>query len=207
MFEDMGQILPLPTKILINISGFLRNYWWFLLAVIFIAVFLLRRLYLAPQGRLLFDKLRLTFPVWGDIVLKTEVSHLMRTLSLLLVGGIPILTSLEIATSILDNQLIKLEIQNFRGRIVDGSSFSVCLKDSKIFPQFVTNIVAVGEETGTLEKSLQRIADDYEREVDGTLKTFTRMLEPVIILAMGIIVGFIVLSMLLPIFQINLIVR
>jgi type II secretory pathway component PulF len=106
-----------------------------------------------------------------------------------------------------ENQILRLEVQRFKDEISSGSSFSLCLKDSKFFPAFVTNIVTVGEESGTLEKSLLRIADDYEREVDRSLKILTRLLEPVIILAMGLIVGFIVLSMLLPIFQINLIVR
>ncbi len=207
MFEDMGQVLPLPTRILINLSGFLRHYWWLTLAIIFISMFLLRRLSHKPQGKIQLDKLKLRLPVWGEVVLKTEISRLMRTLSLLLSSGVSIVYALDIATSIAENQILKVEVQKFKGQINSGSSFSNCLKDSNLFPTFVTNIVSVGEESGTLEKSLWRIADDYEGQVDRSLKTLTRLLEPVIILVMGLIVGFIVLSMLLPIFQINLIVR
>lgn len=207
MFEDMGQLLPLPTRLLINVSGFLRGFWWLILAVIFIGIFLLKRLYDKPQGKMQLDRLNLKLALWGEVVLKTEISRLMRTLSLLLSSGIPVVYALDISTSVLENEVLKFETQKFKELIKSGLSFSMCLKDSKLFPAFVTNIVNVGEETGSLEKSLLRIADDYDTEVDRTLKVLTRLLEPVIILAMGLVVGFIVLSMLLPIFQINLIVR
>jgi type II secretory pathway component PulF len=207
MFKDMGQILPLPTRILINVSAFLRGYWWLVIAIIFIAVFLLKRTAKKPQGRIQLDRLKLKLPVWGEIVLKTEIARLMRTLSLLLSSGIPIVYALDISASTVGNQILRLEAGKFKGQISGGASFSKCLRDSAFFPTFVTNIVTVGEESGSLEKSLWRIADDYEIEVDRTLKVLTRLLEPAIILAMGLIVGFIVLSMLLPIFQINLIVR
>ncbi len=207
MFEDMGQILPLPTKILINVSAFLRGYWWLILAVIFVLIFLLRRIYRNPRGKIAIDRLKLKLPVTGEIVLKSEISRLTRTLSLLLSSGMPIVYSLDIAISVLKNELLKEDVEKFKDQIAGGSSFSKCLSASKLFPVFVTNIVTVGEETGTLDKSLLRIADEYERETDRTLKSLTRLLEPVIILVMGLIVGFIVLSMLLPIFQINLIVR
>jgi type II secretion system protein F len=207
MFEDMGQVLPLPTKILINLSAFLRTYWWFILAVIFVFIFLLRRIYHNPRGKVAIDGLKLKLPLTGEIVLKSEISRLTRTLSLLISSGMPIVYSLDIAMSVLNNEIIKAEVNKFKDRIAGGDSFSKCLSNSSLFPVFVTNIVNVGEETGTLEKSLLRIADEYERETDRTLKSLTRLLEPVIILVMGLIVGFIVLSMLLPIFQINLIAR
>jgi type II secretory pathway component PulF len=207
MFEDMGQILPLPTKVLINISGFLQGYWWLILAMIFLLMFLLQRLYHSPQGKISLDEFKLKLPVLGKIVLKTEIGRLMRTLSLLLSSGITIVSALDIAASLLENQILKIEVQKFKDRITGGSSFSKCLSESKLYPAFVTNIVTIGEESGALEKSLLRIASDYEIDVDRSLKTLTRLLEPIIILVMGLIVGFIVLSMLLPIFQINLIVR
>lgn len=207
MFEDMGQILPLPTRILIGMSGFLRVYWWIILAIMAISVFLLRRFHRSPEGKVLWDSFKLKLAIWGQITLKSEISRLMRTLSLLLSSGVTILSSLDISTLVVENQILKLDVQKFKKDISSGSSLSRCLKGSKLFPDFVTSVVTVGEETGTLEKALMRIADDYERDVDSALKTLSRMLEPVIILVMGLIVGFIVLSMLLPIFQINLIVR
>jgi type IV pilus assembly protein PilC len=207
MFEDMGQILPLPTQMLINLSAFLRSYWLAILAIILISIFLLRRIYLSPQGKAWLDRLKLRLGIWGIIVLKTEIGRFARTLSLLLSSGIPTLHSLDISALVLENQILKLEVQKFKNQIAGGLSFSKCLQESKLFPAFVTDIARIGEETGTLEKSLMRIADSYEAETDRTLKALTRLLEPVIILVMGLIVGFIVLSMLLPIFQINLIVR
>jgi len=207
MFEDMSQILPLPTRILIALSGFFQVYWWLIVALVAIAVFVLRRLYRYPQGRLLWDSFRLKVIILGNIVLKTEISRLTHTLSLLLSNGIPIFYSLDISTSAIGNQVLKQELQKFKEQIRAGLSFSQCLKDSKLFPAFVTNIVLIGEKSGTLEKSLLRISSDYEREVERILKAFTRLLEPVIMLIMGLVVGVIVLSMLLPIFQINLIVK
>lgn len=207
MFEDMEQILPLPTAILINASGILRNYWWLIILVVFTFVFLWQRLHRSLQGKVWLDGLKLKLPVIKKIVLETEISRLMRTLSLLLSSGMAIIPSLDISTSVLENQILKFEMQKFKDQIAGGLSLSQSLGESKLFPIFVTNIIAVGEESGNLEKSLMRIADDYERQVDRILKNLSRLLEPVMILAMGLIVGFIVLSMLLPIFQINLIVR
>jgi len=207
MFEDMGQALPLPTRILVGLSGLLSSYGWLILTLALLAIFTFKRISRKPQAKATLDKIKLKLSVWGPIVLKSQIGRLVRTLSLLLASGTPVVYALDTATTTLDNQVLKAELQKFKERIREGESFSRCLTDSKIFPVFVTNIVTVGEESGNLEQALLRIADDYEREVDRSLKVMTRLLEPVIILAMGLIVGFIVLSMLLPIFQINLIVR
>lgn len=207
MFEDMGEVLPLPTRVLINISILLRNYWWIILTVFFAFVFMLRRIYKSQQGRFFLDKLRLKSGILGEINLKTEIGSLMRMLSLLLSSGVPITSSLEISMSIVENQILKSEIQRFKEEIANGASLSSSLRTSEYMPEFVTNIVGIGEETGALDESLMRIAIDFENDVDRNLKTFSRLLEPVVILIMGLVVGFIVLSMLLPIFQINLIVR
>jgi type II secretory pathway component PulF len=207
MFEDMGQTLPLPTRILIGVSSFFHDYWWVILAAILLLVFFLRRLYRSPQGRLSLDKLRLKIVMLGPLTLKTEISRLMRALSLLISGGIPITSALDISATIVENRILRAELYKFKDEIKNGSNLSTSLKNSKFFPEFVTNIVAVGEETGGLPRPLMRIADDYERELDRTLKSLARLIEPVIILFVGLIVGFIVISMLLPIFQLNLIVR
>jgi type II secretory pathway component PulF len=207
MFEDMGQMLPIPTRLLIDISGFLRSYWWVILAAASLCVFTLNRMRQRPQGKIILDRIKLKLFIFADIILKSELGRLARTLSLLLSSGMTIIHSLDISITVVENQLIKLELKKFKDQIAGGSSFSHCLAESKLFPVFVRDIVAVGEETGNLEKSLLRIANDYEREVDRKLKTLTRLVEPVIILVMGLIVSFIVLAMLLPIFQINLIVR
>ncbi len=207
MFDDMGQMLPLPTKILISVSDFMRNYWWLIIAVLFVLVFIIKRVRSSAQGRIVIDGIKLNSPVISELTLKTEIGRLMRILSLLLSSGVPIISALDTSLSLVQNEVVKSEIAVFKDEITKGASFSACLKKSRLFPKFVSNIVTVGEETGTLEKSLLRIADDYDRDIDRYLKSLTRLLEPVIILAIGLIVGFIVLSMLLPIFQINMIVR
>ena len=207
MFEDMGQILPLPTRILIAVSGFLRAYWWLILSALALLIFLFRRSQQIVQNKILWDKFKLKTVFLGDIILKSETSRLMHTLALLLSSGITITSSLGICAALAENQILKNELLKFRERINDGLSLSRCLNESKLFPSMVNSIIAVGEETGTLEKALMRISDEYEKEVDNIIKNLTRMLEPVIILVMGLIVGFIVISMLLPIFQINLMAR
>ena len=207
MFEDMGQALPLPTKILIGVSAFLRGYWWLIFLGLGLAIFLFFRFYHTAQGKVSVDRLKLRLAFLGKITLKSEISRMMRTFSLLLAGGVSVVTSLDISVTIVENEILKQELQKFKEQIAGGLNFSKCLNESKLFPQFVKDIIAVGEETGTLEKSLLRIADDYEKDVDATLKGMLRMLEPMIILVMGLIVGFIVISMLLPIFQINLMAK
>ncbi len=207
MFEDMGQILPLPTRILIYTSDFLHSYGVVIAAFVIASIFILRRMLRIPQGRGAFDKIKLKLLIFGRIILKTEVSRLTRTLSLLLSSGISIMQALDISISIVENQIVKHEVLKFKEKIGSGLSLSQAFRGSGIFPEFVTSILAIGEETGSLERSLIRIADDYEKEVNRTVKELTRLLEPIIILVMGLIVGFIVLSMLLPIFQINLIVK
>lgn len=207
MFEDMGQALPLSTRIIIALSNLLCNYWWLILAVSGVIIFLLRRIWRLEEGRLYWDRLKLKMPIFGVVILKAQISRLMRTMALLFSSGIPVTPSLEISASILENEVLKSEVLRFREEISSGLSLSDSFKSSEFFPELVTNIVAVGEETGDLERSLTRIADTYEKEVSGNLKTLTRLMEPVIILVMGLVVGFIVIAMLLPIFQINLIVK
>lgn len=207
MFEDMGQVLPLPTKILIEASAVFNKYWIMIIAFAALIIFFLRRQYFSPPGRLAWDKFKLKLAVFGEITLKTEISRLARTLSLLLSGGLSVVPSLDVVSSIVENRVLKLEVKQIKDDIIGGLSLSSSIKKCKLFPNFVTNIVIIGEETGTLGKSLTRVADDYERDVDRSLKSLARMLEPIIILAVGLVVGFIVLAMLLPIFQMNLIVR
>lgn len=207
MFEDMGQALPLPTQILIFLSEALRSYWWLLIAGATAFFFLMRRFLARQEGRLFWDTIKLRLPLAGDIALKSEISRLARTLSLLLSSGITIVYALDIVASITGNSALKNKIQQAKEAVSRGVSLSSCLKEAGLFPSFVTDIVSVGEEAGSLEKSLTRIADNYEKEVDRSLKELSRLLEPVIILITGLIVGFIVLSMLLPIFQLNLLVQ
>lgn len=207
MFEDLGQVLPLPTRVLIGISNFLRSSWITVLLGIALLIFSFRRFSHTSAGKQLWDEFKLKIMFLGRLILKSQISGFCRTLSLLLSSGIPITPSLEISLSVIDNEVLKSEAGHFRELISNGASLSGAFKNSKFFPDFVISIVSTGEETGNLDRALLRIADDYEKEVDRIVSTMMRLLEPVIILVMGLIVGFIVLSMLLPIFEINLVVR
>ena len=207
MFEDMGQVLPLPTRALIAVSSFLRDYWWGIAAIAACVIIIMRRIYNSYQGRFIWDDAVLKLPVAGVIVSKSELSRLTRTLSLLLSSGIPITDALDKSVAVVNNKILKREVERLREEINSGANLSDSLKASRFFPAFIVSIITIGEETGTLSKSLSRIADDYERDVERILKAGIRLLEPAIILIMGLIVGFIVVSMLLPIFQINLIVK
>ncbi len=207
MFQDMGQALPLPTRILIGLSAGMREYGWIAAGGICLIVFMFFRLIKSVRGKAAWDLFVIRLPLIGKVILKTEIGRFMRMVSMLLTGGMPIVLSLETAVTTMENEVLKKEIAGFKQEIINGSSFSDTLSRSKFFPEFVASIVSVGEETGSLDVSLMRVSDSYEKEVDQVLKAATRLIEPVIILAVGLFVGFIVLSMLLPIFEINFIVR
>jgi len=207
MFDDMGQILPLPTQILINSSHMLRSYWWLIASILAVLFFTINRVRKNDRGRLLWDQAKLKTTIFGEIILKSEISRLTYTLSLLLSSGIPVTTSLEITASVINNLVIKNALDACKEKITEGNSLFTAIKDSRVFPEFVASIIGIGEESGSLDKSLLRIAQTYEMDVERTIKTLTRLLEPIIILSLGVVVGFIVLAMLLPIFQINIIVK
>ncbi|MDD4909292.1 MAG: type II secretion system F family protein [Candidatus Omnitrophica bacterium] len=203
MFEEFGETLPLPTAILISISAFFNSYYWLIALLAAIAVFIFKRIYGSDEGRLAIDSFKLRAPFFGNFNTKASIADFTRTLSALTGGGVSILSALEIAQNSAGNALLKQEIAAFREKIREGGKLSSCIAASAHFPTYVSNIVAVGEETGTMDKSLERIARTYEDEVDQVTKAMLTGLEPAMILIMGSVVGFIVIAMLLPIFQIN----
>lgn len=206
MFTETGETLPIATQILINISDTLRSYGWLIILAGFGAVLAFKRAQNSKE-RIVLDKLFLNLPLMGKIILKSEISRFMRTLSLLLESGVTILASLDAVTNTVTNTALKEEIQKASKDIKDGESLSSALKKSPYFPAYAVNIISVGEESGTIEKSLKRIAGSYEQELSRLIRTMTSLLEPVMILVMGIVVAFIVSAMLLPIFEINLIAK
>lgn len=207
LFTEMGQALPLPTLILIGISNFFVSYWWGIFAFFLISFFIFRRWGITQEGRLVKDSLELKIPLFGKLILKREVARFSRTMGTLLRNGVTILKSLEVVQHIVNNEVISREIKRAQVDVTRGERISQSLAREKVFPLFASNLLAVGEEGGTLENAFYRIAEVYEREVDRHIKVITSMLEPIIILIMGSIVGFIVISLLLPIFEINLLVR
>ncbi|OGS21145.1 MAG: hypothetical protein A3J83_08780 [Elusimicrobia bacterium RIFOXYA2_FULL_40_6] len=203
MFQDLGQSLPLPTKILILLSHTLRYYWWAYVPVIIAAIFLIRKWYSTEKGITFISNLKLKTPVIGVFIKKDIISRFIRMLSLLLANGVPILNALNIAKNSIDNKLFSNDIDRVYTDVKEGLGLSKSLQQSKLFPPLISEMISIGEETGNMESSLSRVAESYEREVEYAIKTMTSLLEPVIILFAGVIVCFIALSMLLPVFQVS----
>ncbi len=207
LFQDVGQILPLPTRILVEVSQGLVHYWWVILSMVVSSVFLLKRGRLSQGVRLTIDGLKLRLPVWGSLIKKVEIASFARSLATLLGHGVPILQAMQVVTQATENELLRGEFKRIGEQLKGGTTLSQEIRRGRMFPALVTNMVAIGEEAGTLDRSLLKIADTYEREADRAMKLMTSLVEPVMILVMGSIVGFIVISMLMPIFQIDLLAR
>jgi general secretion pathway protein F len=199
VFADLNQALPLPTQIMMQVSGIVRVYWWIVGIGLVAAVVALRQFFKTAEGRSLRDAVYLRIPILGGVIHKRQLALFTRTLGNLLHNGVPILTALEITTEVIRNVVIQGEVKKVAPSISQGGSMAGTLTDNKFFPPAITSMIAVGEETAQLDKVLLKISDTCEREVDRALKTLTSMLEPLIILALGIVVGFIVISMMLPI--------
>lgn len=203
LFVNTGQSLPLPTQILISVSSSLRQRGFWIVLGLLILVLIAKRQLKTPSGRLFLSSLKLRLPVFGKFILKSELARFSRTLELLIKNGITILKALDIAIPVLSNDIIKNQLKKSVKDLQAGGSLGRSLKDSKIFPHFMANLIAVGEESGRLSDSLQEIADSYERDTDEQMRVMSALLEPLMILIIGSIVGFIVVAMLLPIFEIN----
>ncbi|MCX5716141.1 MAG: type II secretion system inner membrane protein GspF [Candidatus Omnitrophica bacterium] len=207
IFQDLGQGLPFITQVLLAISDFIRFYWYLLIAGFLFIFFAVRQLYRTPEGKAFLDRAKLRLPVLGDFLRKVDIARFARTLGTLLANGVTILESLEVSRDIMSNAPAKKEITEAFNSVREGSTLAKAFSEGEYFPLFVTNMIAVGEESGQLEKALMKIADSYERQTDKTIKIISSLIEPAMILVMGLIVGFIVISILLPIFQISLIAR
>ena len=205
MFQDLNQVLPLPTVILLNISYFMRDFWWALAGIGLLIYFAFLRILKTLEGKLVIDRFKLSIPLMGRLVLRAEIARFARTLSTLLNNGVPILEALSVVIDIMENETLKEEVKLVQQDVREGSSLAKGLDKGIHFPVFVNNMIAVGEESGALEKALIKVAISYEREVDKTVKILTSLLEPFMILTMGLIIGFIVIAMLLPIFEISFI--
>ncbi|NIA04778.1 MAG: type II secretion system inner membrane protein GspF [Proteobacteria bacterium] len=207
VFADTKQVLPLPTIILINLSSFLQAYWWLVLALLIGLAFLVRYIIHQPRGRRTWDRLKLSLPLLGDLNRKIAAARLGRTLGSLLRSGVPLITSLGIVKNIFNNILLAEVIDEAMEHLEKGGSLSETLRESKWFPPMLVQMLAVGEQSGAMEKMLNKVADNYEREVETKIMAMTTMIEPVMILVMGLIVSFIVISILLPIFEMNQLIK
>ena len=207
LFADFGQSLPLPTQILLGISSAIKKYWLLFIIFLVALVIAVRKIYDTSEGRAAIDRLKLSIPVMGNLVKKVEIARFARTLATLLENGVPILESLTIVLDTMGNAIIKTDVEKAYTAVKEGSSLAEGLGPSKVVPLAVINMIATGEEGGHLEKSLLKVAEGYDRESDEAIKIMMSLVEPVLILSLGLVVGFIVISMLLPIFEINFLVR
>ncbi|OGX46349.1 MAG: hypothetical protein A2216_03690 [Omnitrophica WOR_2 bacterium RIFOXYA2_FULL_45_12] len=203
LFSGMSQSLPFPTRMLMTASSFLRQ--WYPLIIIFLAVFIfvLRAQARTKAGRLYLSSFILRLPLLGKFILKAELGRFSRTLGLLIKNGISILRAIDIAIPALDNEVIKNILRQSHKDLEQGGSFGKSLKKSRLIPVFMSNLIIIGEESGKLDDALAETAFSYERDTDESLKTMANLLEPLMILVMGLIVGFIVVAMLLPVFEMN----
>jgi len=207
IFREMHQTLPVPTVVLINVSNFLKSFWWLILLVTVSGIVIIRQLKNTPKGRYVWDEVKLRIPILGPINNKMAVARFGRTLGSLLKSGVPLISALQIVRNIVDNVLIADVIDNTVDEIQEGKSLASPLAQSRWFPPIVVQMISVGEQSGELEAMLSKIADTYDRDVESQIMAMTAMLEPVMILVMGLIVGFIVVSILLPIFEMNQMIR
>ncbi|HEY7566695.1 MAG TPA: type II secretion system F family protein [Gemmatimonadaceae bacterium] len=201
MFASVGLALPLPTRIVMGLSRFLKGYWWAVGAGGFALVVLFRRYYKTPNGKLAIDKLMLKMPVLGDVLRKSAVSRFTRTLGTLISSGVSILDGLEITAKTAGNRVIQDAIMASRSSIASGETIAAPLQKSNVFPPMVISMIAVGEQTGGLDEMLSKIADFYDEEVDAAVSGLLSLLEPVMIVFLGVVVGGMVVAMYLPIFD------
>jgi len=207
MFESMEQVLPLPTRILISVSGFLGMTWWAFAAVAVIAVIFFTKWRKTAHGAAKFDRFRMGIPVYGAIYRKISVARFARTLGTLLSSGVPIIESLKIVKTVVQNKVMEACIEDSIGEVMEGSSIAAPLKKSGVFPPIIVHMISTGEKSGTLEEMLAKAADAYEEDVETSVAGLTSILEPVMIVVMGLIVGSIVLAILLPMLEMSTIVR
>lgn len=201
IFEETQQALPLATRILLGFTSLLRHWGWLGLIAGGVGYYFLRNYLKTEKGRMRWDRFRITAPVFGHLALVIATSRFGRTLSTLLDSGVPLVRSLDIVEHVMENVLLAAAVRNARNAISEGAELAAPLKASGLFPPIVVHMVAIGEKTGDLEQMLSHLSDAYDTEVDIRIRSMTAMLEPLMILAMGVVIGFVVIAVLLPIFQ------
>ena len=203
IFEDMNVTLPWTTRILIGVSSFARDYWYVVLVAVPAVVFGVRRFVRTPRGRSWWDRTKLGAPIFGELIRMLSLSRFAKTLATLLASGVPLLTAMDIVKNIVSNTLLADVIDKARDAIREGESIAAPLRRSGQFPPLVYHMIAIGERSGQLEEMLQNVARSYEAQVEMRVGALTSLLEPVMIVAMGGGVAFIVFSILMPIMQLN----
>jgi len=203
LFLEMGRALPWPTVLLMQIGGFTQQYIWVLMAVLGGGITALILSIRTAAGRSVWDRLKLKCPLLGTLILKVALSRFSRTLAVLLASGLSIVVALDLARWVVGNTAVATVVEEARNKITQGARIADAFAGSGIFPPVVIHMIAAGEKSGGLEAGLTNIADVFDNEIEETAKALTSLLEPLMILLLGLVVGFIVLAILLPIFDIN----
>jgi general secretion pathway protein F len=203
IFLEINRTLPWPTRLLIGISTFTKTYLVLITIVVCAICMGINRYIRTREGRLIWDRSKLKLPLLGKLFLKLEIARVARTLGTLFASGIPILSALEITKGVVQNSLIADTLDSVKDMVSKGDTFAGAIKKTGLFPPIVFHIIATGQISGDMETSLLNVSEIYDGEVEMAAKTLTSLLEPAILLVMGAIIGFIVLAILLPIFEIN----
>lgn len=203
IFEGMGSALPLPTKILLLVSSGVKYYWWLGIIIIALAFWGFRKYESTEKGRMKIDAIKLKAPILGGIIQKSDSARFSRTLGTLLQSGVPILDAIMLVKEIISNKVIAASLDSVHKRVKEGDRLSNALSSVELFPFLAIQMITVGEESGRMDEMLMKVADNYEKTLRNLLKRLISLLEPVLILVMGVVVGGIVISMLLGIFSIN----
>jgi len=204
LFSEFGQALPLPTRILIAVSEWSGRYWMLVILIAAGIIVMIQRSRILERKRLSLDKTMLRLPWLGNYIRIKEIARFSRTLGLLMTHGIPIREAIEVTVPTLENRALEEELKIISGDLASGSSVAASMSKISFLPGYVASLIGVGEEAGRLDKALLEVAHTYERELEEQHKVMSSLLEPLLILAVGLVVGFIVVSMLLPIFQMSL---
>ncbi|MBI3061839.1 MAG: type II secretion system F family protein, partial [Deltaproteobacteria bacterium] len=207
LYGGMGKALPAPTQITINISNFFRAYFMYLAVALVGVGVAIKMYYKTEHGRFNIDGLMLKLPVMGDLIRKVAVARFSQNMSILLSSGVPILDGLAITAKTAGNKVVEKAIMTARISISQGRTVAEPLTESKIFPPMVCQMVAIGENTGALDAMLKKVAEFYEEEVDTAVANLTALMEPVIMVVLGVILGGLVISMYLPIFQLGSLIQ
>lgn len=203
IFADMGNAIPWSTKLLLDLSSVFRSYWWVMVLALIIGYVAVSRYIRSQKGRLRFDLLKMRLPLTGNLIRKIEVGRITRTLGTLTESGVPILEAIVLVKDIVHNRIIAGAMDGIRDRVKEGERLSQPLGQMDIFPPLAIHMIQVGEETGNLSGMLLKVADNYDKAVKNLVKRLVSLMEPMMILFMGVVIGSIVVSMLMAIFSMN----
>ena len=206
MFRDFGAALPAPTQLVVNMSNFVKGNIMYMIFVVVALVFLVKKIYATEKGRIKIDAMMLKLPVFGELILKVAVAKFTRTLGTMLQSGVPILEALNVVARTAGNKIIEISVFRVADSISEGRAIAEPLEETGVFPTMVVQMINVGESTGALDAMLNKIADFYDEEVDQAVENLTSMIEPFMMVFLGGMIGGLVVSMYLPIFQLGSVV-